>query len=141
MKGVVFMRGPIDYIVVGFDGNRFDGSILEQLHLAEESGTIRTLAIGLIAKDSSGNVLSIEASDLGDEVVSALAAVKSVDNSLITDEDVEEVGEILENNTSAGLLIIEHIWAKGLKKAIIDAGGFLVLDGRIHPDAAKELED
>lgn len=62
-------------------------------------------------------------------------------NELVDTSDIAEVADLLEPNTAAGLLVIEHLWAKPLKKAIADAGGFLIVDGRIHPDAANELNE
>lgn len=56
-------------------------------------------------------------------------------------EDTEEVGEVLAPNNAAGLLIIEQLWAKDLKRALINANGKLVSEGRIHPDAAAELDE
>jgi hypothetical protein len=35
--------------------------------------------------------------------------------------------------------VIEHLWARGLKRAIKNAGGILIADGRIHPDAYAEM--
>jgi len=37
------------------------------------------------------------------------------------------------------VLIIEHLWAKPLKEALLKAGGKLVAEGRIHPEAEVEL--
>ena len=34
------MRGPIDYIIVGFEGNKFDGSILRAIGDAIDKGVI-----------------------------------------------------------------------------------------------------
>ena len=58
-----------------------------------------------------------------------------------TKEDIDEMGDLLENNTAAGLLVIEQLWAKPLKKALLDANGVLVAEGRIHPEAAQELDN
>lgn len=126
------MRGPIDYIVVGFEGNNFKGEILEELKKASDNGVIAVLGIALISRDSDGAVTSIEVADTGGLKISG-------ENNLITDEDVQEVGELLEDNSSAGLLIVEQLWAKGLKQALINANGTLIAEGRIHPEAAKEL--
>lgn len=128
------MRGPIDYIVVGFSENNFSGRILEELGKASENGTINVLELLLISRSGDGTVTSAE---IVDEQLAAFVTEKG----LISEEDIREVGEILEDNTSAGLLIIEHLWAKGLKQAIKDANGFVILDGRIHPDASKELDE
>ena len=134
------MRGPIDYIVVGFEGNNFKGEILDALADVTEKGIIDVLDLAVIVKDENGDVASMELADFDNDVIKAIAEAKGSDGELITDEDVEEIGSILENDTAAGLLIIEHLWAKPLKKAIIDAGGELIVDGRIHPEAAQELD-
>lgn len=44
------MLGPIDYIVVGFVGNNFDGSVLEELAKAADSGAIRVVDLMFIIK-------------------------------------------------------------------------------------------
>lgn len=127
------MRGPIDYIVVEFTGSNFTGEILEELGKVVDQGTIAVLDLALITRDSEGAVSSIELTDLG-----TLGA--NLTSGLITEDDVQEVGEILEDNSSAGLLVVEQLWAKGLKQAIINANGTLLLEGRIHPEAAQEIE-
>jgi len=134
------MNGPIDYIVVGFDGPKFDGSILKAIGDAVENGTIGVLALSVLAKDDAGNVAEVNIADTGDGYLVELTEKHSLDPSLITEEDITEVGDLLPENTAAGLLIIEHLWAKPLKEAIINANGTLIAEGRIHPDAADELE-
>ncbi len=37
--------GPLEYLVVGFEGNRFTGQILAELRAAHEKGIIRVLDI------------------------------------------------------------------------------------------------
>jgi hypothetical protein len=131
------MRGPIDYIIVGFDGANFTGNILKELQKAEESGVISVLALAVVAKDAEGTVTTVGLT----EDTLEISKTFRLDDSLITEDDVTEVGDLLENDTAAGLLIVEHLWAKGLKQAILDAGGQLLADGRIHPDASEELEE
>mgnify|MGYP003585915488 CR=1 FL=1 len=134
------MRGPIDYIVVGFTGNKFDGSILNELAIAIDQGIISLVALSAISKDDQGNFTLIDISDNGDEQsFNFFQKYKPSENSL-DEDDFSEIADLIEPNTAAGILIIEHLWAKGLKKAIIDANGILIAEGRIHPEAAKELE-
>lgn len=135
------MRGPIDYIIIGFEGNNFKGEVLKELEKVVNDGTIAVLDLAVIIKDNDGNVTSIELNNLDSLIAKKIADSKSASKGLITDEDVAETGELLENNTSAGLLIIEQLWAKGLKQALINANGVLVAEGRIHPDASSELND
>lgn len=133
------MRGPIDYIIVNFKGNKFTGEVLEELAKVVKDGTIAVLDIALITKDKDGAVAALELSDMKDAGVADFAKSNQVESGLITAEDVAEVGDIIADNSSVGLLVIEQLWAKGLKKAIIGAGGELIAEGRIHPEAAEEL--
>lgn len=133
------MLGPIDYIIVGFEGNKFDGSIMKALGEAIDKGIIGLVDLALITKDSKGTVTKLNVADLGDQYVVDLVQKQKPAKSQIDKGDIDEMADLLENNTSAGLLVIEHLWAKPLKKAIIDANGVLIAEGRIHPDAVAEL--
>jgi hypothetical protein len=133
------MRGPIDYIVVGFEGNKFDGSVLRSIGEAVDEGIIALIALSVIAKDSEGNVTTLDIAGMGDEYLVNFSEKYITNSDQITQDDIDEVGDLIENNCAAGLLIIEQLWAKPLKQALINAGGVLVAEGRIHPDAAEEL--
>lgn len=139
------MLGPIDYIAVGFKGNNFDGSILEELVKASESGAIRVVDLLFVIKDADGNVTMAEIEDQHEELKEVAKAIgHEGDLPLLTEEDVEKLGASMDNDTSAGVLVIEQLWAKGLKSALIHAGAELIDEGRIRPDvveaAVEELE-
>lgn len=138
------MLGPIDYIVVGFEGNNFNGSVLEELTKAVQSGAIRLVDLVFVIKDMDGNVAMAEIEDQGEDLKEVAKMLgHEGDMPLLTEEDVQKLGEKMDDNTSAGILIIEQLWAKGLKKALLDVGAELIDEGRIHPDkveaAAEEV--
>ncbi len=133
------MRGPIDYIVVGFPGNKFKGEVLAELADAVEQGVIQVLDLAMIVKDEAGEVTMLEVS--ADDTALAKVFPYGEQQGLITDEDVAEVADVLDDNCSAGLLIVEQLWAKGLKQAILNADGVLLAEGRIHPEAYAELTE
>ncbi len=139
------MLGPIDYIVVGFEGNNFDGSILDELSQAVKNKTIRVIDIVFIVKGEDGTVLGGEVTDQNDELRAVMQDITGGDSiQMLTEEDIDKIGAQMANDTAAGVLVVEQLWAKGLKRAVLDAGGFLIDDGRIHPDivagAMEELE-
>lgn len=133
------MRGPIDYIIVGFEGNHFDGSILRALGDAVDERIINVIALTVISIDAEGNTTQLGVENTGDDYVIEFANKYKVSRHDVTQADIDEMAELLQNNTTAGLLAIEHVWAKPLKQAILDAHGVLVAEGRIHPEAAEEL--
>jgi len=137
------MLGPVDYVVVGFPGNNFDGSIVDELKKASQSGVIRVIDLLFVIKDSDGTAIVGEYSDQPAEVREAFDGLGFDDEMpLFTEGDINDVGALLENDTTAAILVIEQLWAKGLKKALIDADGVLIDEGRLHPEAVAEaLED
>ena len=134
------MRGPIDYIVVGFEGNTFDGSVMQALADAIEQGVIGLVALAVVSKDADGAVTKLDIAESGDDSMVAFVEKYQPSDEAIASDDIDEVADLVENNCTAGLLVIEQLWAKPLKKALLDAKGVLVAEGRIHPDAVSELE-
>lgn len=139
------MLGPIDYIAVGFKGNNFDGSVLEELAKAVDSGVIRLVDLLLVIKNADGSIDVAEIEDQHEELkeVAKLIGHKG-DLPLLTEDDAQKLGAKMDNDTSAGILVIEQLWAKGLKKALLDKNAILIDEGRIHPDtvsaAVEELK-
>jgi hypothetical protein len=133
------MLGPIDYIVVGFEGNKFDGSVLKALGEAIDSGAIALVDLAFVMRDADDNIIKANVADLGDEYLVEFVEAHKPAKSAINDEDIDEVADLIEKNCAAGLLVIEQLWAKPLKQALINANGVLLAEGRIHPEAAAEL--
>jgi hypothetical protein len=90
-------------------------------------------------RDEEDNVTKVSVADTGNELVMGFAEQYMPQEKLINDDDVEEVADLIEKNCAAGLLVIEQLWAKPLKEALINANGVLLAEGRIHPEAAEEI--
>jgi Family of unknown function (DUF6325) len=133
--------GPLEYLVVGFAGNRFTGQILAELRAAQEHGTIRVVDLFVLKKDDQGNIAALELRDLSAEEATELAPLAGNLMGLITSEDIEQVAADLPNNCAAGLLVFEHTWAIGLKEAIKNAGGVPMAGGFVAPDVLRMLEE
>jgi Family of unknown function (DUF6325) len=131
--------GPVEYIVVGFPGNKFTGEIAPELIALVESGTVRVLDLIFIGKDTDGSVVSFEIDELD-----ALAGFGGLDadvGGLISPEDVEYVAAALEPNSSAALLIWEDLWATPFADAVRNSGGVLLEGARMpHELIAPILE-
>jgi hypothetical protein len=126
--------GPVEYIVVGFPGNEFNGQIAPELIALVESGTVRILDLIFIGKDAEGDVLAFEIDELGDAGFDQLPGEVG---GLIGPEDIEFVAAQLEANSSAALLIWEDVWAAPFAAAVLESGGVLLQGARI-PHAVIE---
>jgi len=117
--------GPVQYLLVGFPGNKFKGEIVPAITELVENGTIRVLDIIFIIKDEQGNVDGFEIQDLPEEIA-GLDAVAGEAAALLNDEDMEIAAEALPIESSAALFVFEYLWAERLGTAIRDADGELL---------------
>ena len=130
--------GPVEYIIVGFPGNHFNGDIAPELAKLVDSGTIRILDLVFITKDDDGNVAAVEIEDHHD--VALFAALDGEVGGFISAEDIEYAAEALEPNSSAALLLWEDVWAKPFVDAMRASGGVLIEGSRIPHDLIEAAE-
>jgi hypothetical protein len=58
----------------------------------------------------------------------------------MTTAEIEEMGAALPPGGAAGIMLIEHVWARGLKRAIRDAGGSPLGDQFLTPESVAAME-
>jgi Family of unknown function (DUF6325) len=133
--------GPVEYLIVSFPGNQFKGEILPELASLVESGTIRIIDLAFVGKDTSGNTLMFELSDLDPDIQREFGAIGAESSGMFNEEDLRAAAEELDNDSSAALLVWEDVWATKLAAAIRNAGGEVLDLERIPRDvvvAARE---
>jgi uncharacterized membrane protein len=139
------MLGPLECVVIGFDGTRFDGNIAREIERVVESGTIRLVDIVFVGKDADGNARIVELDNKADPAFASFAGLLGGRMALLTPEDLAHVATQLPPDTSGLALLFEHRWAEHIKEAMAAAGGFLVGRTVIAPEvleaARQELED
>jgi uncharacterized membrane protein len=141
--------GPVQLLAVGFDPDaRFEGRIMDELENLEHYETIRILDLLFVGKDAeTGDLLALDyqGEELG-AIVGALlgfdfegeqpAEVSEIEGHAfgLSEGDIQEIAASLHPGSSAGFLLIEHVWARDLKRAIRDAGGFPLGEGFLTPE-------
>ena len=118
--------GPVEYMIVGFPGNKFRGDIAPALAELVKSGTVRIIDLAFVMKDSDGSVEALELADLDSEVGAAFGLLEAETGGLLNQEDLEAAAEELAPNSSAALLVWEDVWATKLADAIRAADGELL---------------
>jgi hypothetical protein len=130
--------GPLEYTVIGFTGNRFDGSIADEIGRVVENGTIRIVDAVAIIKDAAGDVAIVEIDAKSDERFATIAPLLKGRMGLFTPEDLATLAEGIPEETSALVLLFEHRWAVRVKEAIQAAGGALIARSVIPPEILEE---
>ena len=149
--------GPVQLLFVAFEGNRFRGEIWPELERLKREGVIRIIDVLIVRKDADGAVGHASASDLGwEEAVDfgqamgalaglALQGVEGMergamvgmadlmDGHLFNEDDAFRLEQLLPNETTAAIALIEHLWAKPLFEAIERARGFELSNDWVDP--------
>jgi hypothetical protein len=131
--------GPVEYIALGFPGNKFSGEIIPAIKELEDSGTIRVLDLVIITKDADGNVAAVELADSSPETQATFAVLGVQNKNLLGEEDFEDIGAALDPDSTAALMIWENVWAAKFAEALRNADGVLVANGRIPAALVEEL--
>ena len=143
--------GPVQMLAIGFDQDaRFEGKIMDELASLERHETIRILDLLFVGKDAeTGDLLALDyqGEELG-AIVGALLGfdfegeqpsheVSEIEGHAfgLSQREIQGIAASLKPGSSAGFLLIEHVWARDLKRAIRDAGGFPLGEGFLTPEA------
>jgi hypothetical protein len=156
--------GPIQFVVVGFEGDVLESDVLQELLVAGAGGAIRLLDFLILEKDQEGQLWAIDVVDdsseeaIGfgalayglieqgaheaekgeaEELVRALA-ISEADFGLLPAEINELVHEI-PNGSSAIITLVENTWARDLHEATLAAGGVMRAQGMLDPDGLAQL--
>lgn len=133
--------GPIDYIVVEFPGNRMTGEGLPLLVDLVDRGIIRILDLIFIRKELDGSVAGVEIADLDSDGKLDMAVFEGAASGLLSSDEIDDAGSVLQPGSSAGVLVYENVWAAPFAAALRRGGGQLVASGRIPVQAALAALD
>jgi hypothetical protein len=144
--------GPVQILVVGFAGNRFNGEILPELRRLRDRDIIRLVDLLFVTIDEDGSVTALDIADLSEvdvknrgAIAGALVGFDAEEDSEaddaqaaaqwgnLQDEETWAVADAIPPGTSAAVALIEHRWAIPLRDAIERAGGFAIEDTWVHP--------
>jgi uncharacterized membrane protein len=156
------MLGPLQLTVVSFDEDKYARDIILEIKSLRKSKTIRLFDLLYLFKHPDGTFEGKEVSDLAaDEqrefgtVIKSLIglsageiehvdadqvadALDNMDSGFgLSDSELQAVAEQMPNDSSAIFVLFEHAWARGVKEAMLNAGGKLHAQGMLDPETLK----
>jgi hypothetical protein len=136
-------RGPVQMLVIAFEGGEFRGEIAEELDRLRKSDTIRLLDVVAVFKDEGGRVRIAETRD-GDAGRFARKLLDGSDSDLsyldeADREDLWDVAEAIPPGSAAAVALLEHRWSIPLREAIERAGGRPIVDAWVAPEDLAEI--
>ncbi len=127
--------GPIDFIALEFEGNKFKGDILTSLMELVEQQIVRVIDLVVVMKDKDGEMAVVEFEQLGPDLLAVFDPLSIQVTGMVTAGDIEMIGEQLNNNATAAIMLFENLWAIKFKEALIEADGRLLMQERIPHEA------
>jgi hypothetical protein len=131
--------GPVEMLVVKFPGNQFTGELAPALQDLVDTGLIRVIDLLFVLKDSDGALFVYEQNGFGDEVAAVLEPIVQSEDELLSQDDAESIGVLLEPNSSAAVLLFENAWAANFAPALRNANGELIVNSRIPREVIETL--
>lgn len=144
--------GPVQMLAIGFGPDaKFEGRIMAELGELEREGTVRILDLLFVGKEEDGDLVALDyqGESLG-AIIGALLGFEFEGDGAGEDVEVETLGGhafglsreqieaiagALPPGHSAGMLLVEHVWARKFKAAVRDAGGFPLGEGFLTPES------
>src|SRR3954470_23566025 len=150
--------GPVQLLAIAFPPDaKFEGRIMAELAELEQTKTIRILDLLFVHKDAeTGDLIALDyqGEELG-AIVGALLGFEfegeeepagSTEEEKVESHafglsvrEIEAMAASLEPGSSAGFLLVEHVWARDLKRAIRQTGGVPLGEGFLTPEAVAEV--
>ncbi len=131
--------GPVELVVLKFDGTNFEGEALREIQKVVDAGVIRVIDILLAVRFGDEPIRVLEINELEDVVLQRFEPVVADVTELLNEADAYALGADLGPDSAVALLVFEHTWVTGIADAIERAGGQVVMVERIPRMVIEQL--
>ena len=131
--------GAIDFLALEFNTDKLKGEILPELLDLVEKKIVRVIDLVIIQKDQHGNHQALEMEQLAPDLLAVFDPLDIEVSGIIQVEDIDNIAEAMGKNTTAGLLLLENLWAIRFGEAVVRAEGKLLMHERIPFEVVNEV--
>lgn len=133
-----FRYGPVEFYLVGFEGDGPDPATFQALRDLIDGGTVRLLDFVVLSKSADGEV---ELRDLADDQAEALGDAQPLADGLAGEEDILMLAEHVPPGTSAAVVVLELTFARTLAAKLQAAGGEVLRTERVPAPVVNAMMD
>jgi len=134
---VEFRYGPVEILLISFDGDRPGAALGRALRELIEEKTITLLDLLFVARSADGELRIVEVEDLPQKA--ELPDLQLGELGLAGLDDVEELAAELPPGTSAAVLVVELAWARNFASVLAASGGAVLHQERIPAAVVNEV--
>ena len=146
--------GPLQLLVIGFGHAALPLDFVNQLRRLRDDGIVRLVDAVFVAKDEHGELTEIRATDFSKEEAVLLGSLAgalfgygaageegadlgAVLGGLAAEggefgldsDDIDEIADRIPRGTAAAFILLEHLWAIGLKESLRNTDGVVIAHG------------
>ena len=134
-------RGPVDYMLIEFHGDRLTGRAAEAMLDLVDRGIVSVYDVMAIGKDMAGVPYCAEMSPTNTAQLGSFAELAWASSGLLTDDDVDRAAEAMEPGTLGVLIVYENTWAIPFIAAAWSSGGQLIASMRLDTQEVTDALD
>jgi uncharacterized membrane protein len=145
-------------VVLGFGRAALPLDFVNQLRRLREDGIVRLVDAVFVSKDDHGELNELRASDISQEEATLMGTLAGAlfgygaagEDGIelgaevgmlaaeegefgLSSDDVDEIADLIPRGAAAAFLLLEHLWAIGLKEAVRNSDGQVIAHGWITP--------
>ncbi|MBB2941305.1 hypothetical protein FB565_001009 [Actinoplanes lutulentus] len=117
--------GPLELMVLSFPTDRLNDGVRTTLDRLASAGEMRVVDVLVVRTDAAGGACAVELTEIpglrGDRTRLARLAT-----GLITESDIDEMAPMVDNETDALAVLLEHRWVRDLAGPIAASRGSIV---------------
>ncbi|WP_417563963.1 DUF6325 family protein [Microbacterium sp.] len=136
---VEFRYGPVEFYLVGFDGEAPDQSVADALVGALNTGLVRLIDYVLVSKSAEGEVTVTEVDDATGRY--SLGDIDLAASGLLGEEDIAEYAELVPPGRSAALVAVELVYQRELASRLAATGAEVLGFDRVPAPVVNALVD
>lgn len=136
---VDFRYGPVEFYLVGLDGDRPEPGVVAALVNLLDTGMVRLLDFVILSKDDDGEVTVTEVEDEDDRY--GLGETELSASGIVGDEDVAELAELIPPGASAALVAFELVYQRDLASRLAASGAVVLASDRVPAPVVNALMD
>jgi Family of unknown function (DUF6325) len=129
---------PVELIVLGFPGERATPAAVKVLAEAVSRGYVTVLDLAFLARTPDGLIQVTRAGDDLGRV--GLGSLDIRAQAILSEDHLGVLRDAVKPGTSAAVIAYEHSLARRLAAATRDAGGTVILHGRINREAGAAYQ-
>jgi hypothetical protein len=131
--------GPLELLVVRYEGDRVADVIGEELSTLESEHAVRVVDLAFVTRTVDAPARVRHVRELSDEELRPFKGATGDLMGLLDPAQLYRIAADMPPGTTAVVALVEHTWATGLRDAVRRSGGELVTDEFLAPEVMEVL--